>query len=214
MPGALEGSYLACAITQHIFKTVNTCSHVEEVRAAQAWTAHLAGGPGRVPPVHSSSLRPPSPQSQTPVGGAVVPAGAQARGRVLFLARALPSPLSHVPICPLPPPHLGACAHGDGVWLCPPWRGAWLRTLTFPNKPSRGTWLRVGFGNSRPCGLEGNSHDAWEHTRAAGGQTSSPRRLRFPCYTAGCFADSPAALSRRAQRRAYRAQGWVLRRWG
>lgn len=42
--GALKGRCLACAITQHIFKTANTCSHVVKIRAVSTW------GKKKIPP--------------------------------------------------------------------------------------------------------------------------------------------------------------------
>lgn len=93
---ALKGRYLACAITQHIFKTVNTCSHVEKFRAARAWKTHLAGGfPPSLPSCGTVLRAHCSSQSQTQVSREITKdLGGQEFVRALFLARALPLPLS------------------------------------------------------------------------------------------------------------------------
>lgn len=131
---ALKGSYLACAITQHIFKTVNTCSHVEKFRNCEG----LENPPGR-------RARSFSPQLSNPARAAVplrakhkssekslrmgAGLGAGVHARAIFIPR-LPLPLSglilsHKPCLPLPltnaPPHLPACPGElgpcrDAIW--------------------------------------------------------------------------------------------------
>lgn len=122
MLGALKGRYLACAITQHIFKTVNTCSHVEKFRAAQAWKTHLAGG---LPPFLSSWVTVLGArcfsESQTQVSGEIIKEWGQEFRHMLFLSRALPPPLSasirsHKPclhLSPTPPSCIWECAHTE-----------------------------------------------------------------------------------------------------
>lgn len=94
MLGALKGGYLACAITQHIFKTVNTCSHVEKFRAARAWKAHLAGG---LPPSLQLSNRLGarcSSESQTLVSGEIIKEwGAGVHACAIFIQSTPFSPL-------------------------------------------------------------------------------------------------------------------------
>ena len=98
---ALKGRYLACAITQHIFKTVNTCSHVEKFRAARAWKTHLAGGfPPSLPSCGTVLGAHCSSQSQTQVSGEITKDwGSGVRARAIFSQS---TPSSPVWIAPLP----------------------------------------------------------------------------------------------------------------
>jgi len=111
---ALKGSYLACAITQHIFKTVNTCSHVEKFRNCKG----LENPPGRRAPSFSPQLSNPARAPAVPLGAKhkssekslrmVGRVGAGVHTRAIFIPR-LPLPLSvlilsHKPCLPLPAP--------------------------------------------------------------------------------------------------------------